>query len=246
MNEKEYAIMFSFEDNYWWYISLHELIKYFVDFKSKKNLEKKIFDAGCGTGKMLEILNNYIFTEGIDFSEEAILFCKKRNLDNVRQDNLNTWKEKKDFYNFIISADVICSIGIKDEIDILNKFYNSLQEGGQLILNLPALNILSRNHDKAVFVRKRYNKKELESELKKIGFKINLITYRHSGLYFIILIKKIFEGFSKEKTTKSDLTEIPNLLNRILLFFSRIENYFIKKGLYIPLGSSLFVVAEKN
>ena len=246
MQKNEYQIMFSFENDYWWYISLHELCKYFIDIKSKNNLNKKIFDAGCGTGRMLELLKNYNFTEGIDISEEAIIFCKKRNLNNIKQDDLNIWKEKKGFYDFIISADVICSIGIKDEIAILRKFYNSLKDGGQLILNLPALNVLSRNHDKAVYIRKRYNKKSFKKELQEIGFKINIITYRHSGLYFVILLKKIFEHFNKAKSTTSDLKPIPKFLNKILLFFSRAENFFIKKGIYIPLGSSLFVVAEKK
>ena len=245
MQKNEYKTMFEFEDNYWWYNSLHEINKYYIDLYSNNNKNKKIFDAGCGTGKMLKIIENYNFTEGIDISEEAISFCKKRNLQNIKKDDLNTWETKKNKYDFIISSDVICSIGIKNEPDILKKFYSSLKPNGKLILNLPALKILSRNHDKSVFVRKRYKKNSFIKELKAVGYKINVATYRYSGLFFIILLKKFFEKFNKKKEIKSDLKPIPSWLNKLFRNISKIEKFFIVHGIYMPLGSSLFIVASR-
>ena len=246
MQKKEYKTMFEFEDNYWWYNSLHEINKYYIDFYSNKNKDTKIFDAGCGTGKMLKILENYNFTEGIDISEEAILFCKKRNLKNIRKDDLNTWTAEKNKYDFIISSDVICSIGIKNETDILKKFYSSLKPNGKLILNLPALKILGRNHDKSVFIRKRYKKSNFIKEIKEIGFEINIATYRYFSLFFIILLKKFLEKFSKKQEIKSDLKPIPEWLNKLFRSISKIEKFFIVHGIYMPLGSSLFIVASQS
>ncbi len=245
MNKQEYEIMFRFEENYWWYVGLHELILFYVNKYSKGDLNKKIFDAGCGTGKMLEMLSNYAHRDGIDFSEEAVSFSKKRGLKNIKVGDLNTWKSEENSYDFIISADVICSIGIKNDIEIIENFMSSLKKGGILILNLPAFESLRRNHDKAVFVAKRYLRKEFISELKKRGYKINFATYRLPFLFFVILIKKFFEKFSKNKDEESDLKNISKPLNSILLFFNRIENFLLKKGLTFPFGSSLFVVLEK-
>ncbi len=245
MNKQEYEIMFRFEENYWWYVGLHELILSYINKYSKGNLDKKIFDAGCGTGKMLDMLSNYSHTEGIDFSEEAVFFSKKRGIKNIKVADLNEWKPVENNYDFIISADVICSIGIKNDMKIVENFMKSLKKDGILILNLPAFEVLRRNHDKAVFVAKRYNRKDFVSELKKRRYKINFTTYRLPALFFIILIKKFFEKLSKNKKEESDLKDISKTLNSILLFFNRIENFFLKKGLCLPLGSSLFVVLEK-
>jgi len=237
--------MFNFEENYWWYVGLHELILFYINKYSNGNLNKKIFDAGCGTGKMLEMLSDYKHTEGIDFSEEAVFFSKKRDLKNIKVGDLNNWKSEKNSYDFIISADVICSIGIENDIEIIENFMASLKKGGILILNLPAFETLRRNHDKAVFVEKRYLRKEFVVELKKRGYKINFASYRLPILFFVILIKKFFEKLSKNKKEESDLKNISKPLNSILLFFNRIENFLLKKGFHFPFGSSLFIVLEK-
>jgi len=245
MNKQEYEIMYRFEENYWWYVGLHELILFYVNKYSKGSLDKRIFDAGCGTGKMLEMLSNYTYTEGVDFSEEAVFFSKKRGIKNIKVANLNTWKAKENSYDFIISADVICSIGIENDLIIVDNFMKSLKKGGILILNLPALEVLRRNHDKAVFVAKRYSRKQFEADIQKRGYKINFASYRLPFLFFVILIKKFFEKLLKNKKEESDLKNISKPLNAMLLFINRIENFLLKKGFQLPFGSSLFVILEK-
>jgi len=246
MKKNEYSTMFHFEDNYWWYRGLHGLIEYFVNKFSGNDISKKILDAGCGTGKMLKILEKYNFSEGIDISEEAIDFSKQRGLKNVSLQDLTTWHSKPNYYDFIISSDVICCIKSDKDIEICQNFYNSLSQNGKLILNLPAMKILGRNHDKAVYIAQRYERKNFVNELKKIGFKVKLATYRLPILYFIILILKIFEPKSTNETAVSDLKTIPKFANAILLINNKIENFFIKLGFRFPFGSSLFIIAEKN
>jgi len=237
--------MFEYENNYWWYKGLHELVIYFVQKYSNSDFSKNILDAGCGTGKMLELLSDYNFCEGFDLSEDAIKFSKSRNLKNVFLHDLNKWKSESNIYDFIISLDVICCKGIINENDILNTFYTSLKTGGKLILNLPALDILSRNHDIAVYIAKRYKRKTFVEQLTKLGFKINLATYRQPILFFIILILKIFEKKANDSTAISDLKPIPKYVNKLFLLNIRFENFFIRKGFRFPFGSSLFIVAEK-
>jgi len=114
-----------------------------------------------------------------------------------------------------------------------------------LIINLPAFEYLKRPHDKAVLTKKRYRKREFVNDLKKIGFIIISSSYRMPHLYFIILISKLFKGKSDSKRSESDLKELPDWLNTILIFLGRIENSLLKRGFCIPVGSSLFVVAKK-
>jgi SAM-dependent methyltransferase len=246
MKQQEYSTMFEYENNYWWYVGLHRLINSFIERYSKKDYSKKILDAGCGTGKMLQILNQFQNSEGFDIEEKAIEFSKKRELKNVKIQDINAWQSVENTYDFIISSDVICCEGILNEEEILSKFHKSLKSGGKLILNLPAFDVLRRNHDIAVYIAKRYKRKQFVDELKKIGFKIDLATYRLPSLFIIILILKIFEKKSVEKDAVSDLKPIPNFINKLFLINNLIENWFIKKGLRFPFGSSLFIIAEKQ
>lgn len=242
MLQDEYKIMYNSETTYWWYVGLHELIKSIVVKKSRE-AKLSILDAGCGTGRFLELISEYN-SLGFDFSEDAINFCKLRGLKNVFIQDLNLWNVSNK-YNFIVSADVICSVGIEDEQKIISNFYSSLANDGLLILNLPAFNILQRNHDKAVFVRKRYKRKEVKNMLEKAGFVNIYLNYRLPWLFIIILIKKIIQKLFNITEIKSDLNKLPKFVNSFFLFLNRIDNFFIKKRIYFPFGSSVFVIAKK-
>jgi len=244
MEKNEYSKMYKYEDTYWWYKGLHELVEHYVK-KESYNKNLKIFDAGCGTGKMLSILKKYGDVQGIDYSKDAIDFCRKRKLDNVSVEDLNIWNSNGELYDIIVCLDVLYHSGIKDDLYIINKFYESLNINGLLILNLPAFNCLKRKHTILVGGKKRYRKSLLIPIQENIGLHPTLSTYRLAFLFPIILIKKLIESFSFSSRMESDLNEIHPFLNSIFLFINRIENFLILKGVTIPFGSSLFIIGKK-
>jgi 2-polyprenyl-3-methyl-5-hydroxy-6-metoxy-1,4-benzoquinol methylase len=252
MKKDEYRKMFEFENDYWWYRGLHELVgHYVVKLKNaqtnhpSKSEPLRIFDAGCGTGRMMELLKPYGIVEGIDYSEEAVNLCSNRGLSNARIGDLNTWNPSPETYHVIISSDVICISGVENDTAVVEKLYRALKPNGFLILNLPAFKALSRKHDIAVFVKRRYRKKRTLRDLKKIGFIPVRASYRLPPLFFIALLKKhLVERFSK-KEAESDLKPLPRLINSFLLWMHRIENRVINAGIPLPVGSSLFLVCKK-
>ena len=80
MLKSEYQNMYELENNYWWYKTLHSLVEKIVEKQKLSNADLYILDAGCGTGRMLEILANYGHAEGVDYSEQAVMYTKKRGL----------------------------------------------------------------------------------------------------------------------------------------------------------------------
>jgi len=245
MEKNEYKNIYKFEDNHWWYKGLHELVELYI-IKEKIDKKIKIFDAGCGTGKMISILQNYGDVKGNDFSRDAIDICRERGLDNVEIKDLNTWSSNGELYDIIVCLDVLYHSSIDDDIEIIRKFYSALNNEGVLILNNPAFNLLRRKHDVVVGGKRRYRKNYLISELDKIGFKKIISTYRLPYLFIVILIKKAFRLFFHILKNESDLKEVHPFINRFLLTFNRVENFFILKGLSIPFGSSLFIIAQKT
>jgi len=244
MLPKEYKIMNNFETNYWWYVGLHELILRRINKKSK-NEKLNILDAGCGTGRLIELLHKKHNTEGFDFSIDAINFCHSKKLDNIYRENINFWLPSIK-YDVIVSADVICSTGIENYKQIIKNFYKGLKNEGILILNLPAFETLRRNHDKAVFVEKRFTRKELKKDLINAGFQIDFITYRLPFLFIIIFFEKIFQKITKNNTAKSDLNKLPKFINYMFLLINRIENFIFRHNIPKFFGSSIFAVASKK
>lgn len=244
MDKSEYLRMYTLESNFWWYKVLHEL----VDFTVRKNKppgDISMLDAGCGTGRMMEILQKYGIISGIDFSADAVSFAGKRDLKNVEIGDLNDWQFKNESYDAVICLDVLYHTGIRNDLAVVEKFYHSLKKDGILIINLPAFQYLIRPHDVVVHTKKRYRKKPFVHDLKEIGFSIVSSGYRMPHLYFIILLSKFFHKNSKSNESASDLKELPVWLNTLLLKFGRLENWWLKQGFSFPVGSSLFVVAKK-
>ena len=236
--------MYTLESSFWWYKVLHELVDFTIN-KNKKEGEIRILDAGCGTGRMMEICQKYGTITGIDYSSDAVHFAKERGLINIEIGDLNDYQFENDTYDVLVCLDVLYHSAIRDDLAVVEKFFHTLKKDGILIINLPAFEYLKRPHDIVVHTKKRYRKKSFVNELKEIGFSIISSSYRMPHLYFIILISKLFRGKSNPKKTGSDLKELPNWLNSLLIFFGRAENSLLKRGFSIPCGSSLFIVAKK-
>jgi SAM-dependent methyltransferase len=245
MLKEEYIRMYDLESTYWWYKGLHELVEYFVQKKANNENNIKILDAGCGTGELLKVLSKYGQAEGFDNSNLAIDFCKKRNLKETFQIDLNEWAPLPEKYDVIICNDVLYHSLIKDDYQVLQNIFIALKQNGILILSLPAFDVLKRHHDYVVMGARRYRKRNVKMYLRSIGFKIEKSSYRLPFMFVVLIVKKMIEKIVHPSDTTSDLKPLPDWLNMILLFFTRIENVLIMNNLVFPFGSSLFVIARK-
>jgi SAM-dependent methyltransferase len=249
MEKIEYETMFSVENDFWWYRGLHDLVLRFVRpavavaAGPKKPL--RILDAGCGTGRMMELLLPCGEVEGFDFSEEAVGFCTQRGISSVSRQDLTAWHGGSGQYDVIISLDVLCHNSIIDEDAIVKEFHRALKPGGTLIVNLPAFELLRRRHDRAVHTRKRYAKKETIARYEAAGFFINHASYRLPHLFLIIFCKKWAERLLGDTGMESDVAMPPRWLNALLTWCNLFENRCIASGVSMPLGTSLFIVARK-
>ncbi|HEY3370937.1 MAG TPA: class I SAM-dependent methyltransferase [Prolixibacteraceae bacterium] len=245
MDKSEYQQMYTLESSFWWYRVLHELVDWALR-KNKPSGEISILDAGCGTGRMMEICQSYGRVSGIDFSPDAIYFAHERGLNNIALGDLNDYKFENDHYDVVVCLDVLYHSAIQNDLAVVEKFYHTLKDKGLLIINLPAFDYLKRPHDRVVHTKKRYRRIAFEKDLKQIGFTILHSSYRMPLLYFIILIAKLLRSKSKTDESESDLKKLPSWLNTLLLNYGRLENGCIKLGIVFPVGSSLFVVAKKR
>jgi 2-polyprenyl-3-methyl-5-hydroxy-6-metoxy-1,4-benzoquinol methylase len=248
MKQNEYRKMYEFENDYWWYQGLHHLARTYVEKQKKtaSHTQLTILDAGCGTGRMMELLAPYGAVEGIDHSQEAVALCKERGLTNARIGDLNTWEPPSEKYDVIVSHDVIYISTIADDMAVAQKFQRALKKDGILILNLPAFNALKRKHDIAVFGIRRYRKRKTLHRLKTLGLVPVHATYRLPWLFFIMLVQKhVVDRFTKGEA-ESDLKALPAFLNSFLFRLHRLENRIIGAGIPLPLGSSLFLVCRKK
>lgn len=247
MFEDEYTNMYCLEDTYWYYRALHQLLEHYIDaFSDQLGHPMNSFDAGCGTGKLLTILEKYGKTKGIDFSEKAIEYCKMRGLENVETHDLYTYDNYSTLHDLITCIGVLYCFTPEQEEKILLDFYNALKPGGLFIFDSPAFNCLMRGHDIVVGGKRRHRRNEILPVLERLGFEVILESYRLSFLFVPVWIKKYVERIQKNADTTSDLKQLPFIVNWSLIQMHRLENWFIKKGVRFPFGTSLFIIAKKK
>lgn len=245
MEKEEYGVMYNIEDFYWWYVGLRDLVYSTIEKYNKKNNILRILDAGCGTGKILEGISRHKFY-GIDFSEEAINYCKLRKLNNLLRASISEIPFRNSSFNFVISLDVLYHAGISNDQQTLSELYRVMDNDGILLLNLPAYNFLQSRHDKAIHTKRRYVLKDLKDKVERAGFVVEKITYRNIILFPIAVMKRIMEKIIPTESTSSDLKPMPELINRLFTFLLLIENKFINLGVFLPFGLSVFCIARKK
>lgn len=244
MEKSEYLRMYTLESDFWWYKVLHELVDSTIG-RYKPEGPISILDAGCGTGRMLEINQKYGTVTGIDYSEDAVTYAKKRGLDNIFIGDLNNYPFEKNTYEVVVCLDVLYHSAIENDLAVVDRLRESLKNDGILIINVPAFDFLKRSHDQVVHTKKRYRRKVFVDELKAAGFSVLRSGYRMPHLFFIILLSKLISKEKVHAESESDLKEIPSWLNKLLFKCGRFENWCIRRGIVFPLGSSLFIVAKK-
>jgi SAM-dependent methyltransferase len=247
MDKKEYRVIYSVEDDHWWYVGLRRLVLAFINNFVRGKDNQVILDAGCGTGGMLAECNGYN-AFGLDISEEAMNFCRIRKLPNVSLGSICDIPFEDNSFNVIISLDVLYHLDVSDDVLALKEFYRVTAPSGMLILNLPAYDFLRSSHDKMNYTRHRYTLREVRDKVERAGFAIERITYRNTALFplaaAVRTIKKMFPGRGDE--TESDLKPVPAALNKFLKCVLDLENRLILSGLNFPFGLSLFCVARKR
>lgn len=240
--------MFDVEERHWWFVGLHELILSFVSRVAAGNREPLvILDAGCGTGRLMQLLASAGIVEGLDISPEAIALCRARGLGAVRVADLNVIDLPHRHFDVITAVDVLYHRQIRDEAAVLRTLCQALKPGGLLIRNDPAFEALRSAHDHAVHTRERYRRSTVRERLVAAGLAPQFVTYRLAALAPLIALHRFArrrQGPDGAGEIASDVGSPHPLVNRFLLAVVRRENRRLaRRGL--PFGTSVFAVSRR-
>ena len=118
MEKLIYEEMFKNEGRYWWFVGTRNIIFSQIDCYSKIKCQK-VLDIGCGTGIVLKRLINYGEVYGIDISEEAVKFCKKRGIKKTDVTEIISFINKILIFILNIESKVLKKINLPFGISIL-------------------------------------------------------------------------------------------------------------------------------
>jgi SAM-dependent methyltransferase len=246
MQQPEYETMYHREEDYWWYVGLRDLVLAIIGQFSRERGGLTILDAGCGTGKLLEMCGEYM-AYGLESSAEALRFVRLRALANVTRATICRMPYPDESFDLVVSADVICCIESPADVQALGEMRRVLKPGGILLMNLPAYECLKSHHDAAVHIKQRYTRDVLREMLWQVGLEHHTISYRNSLLLPVVALMRSTQKvlWSAPARPKSDLRRLPALLNRALVLPLLLENRLIQAGARLPFGLSVWCIATK-
>ncbi len=157
--------MFHQEKTLWWHVAKRKAAKTFLKQYGGPIAGKKILDIGCGTGAMMEdltVLEADVY--GLDGSSEAVGFCQRRNLKNIRLGNL---ERSLPFFNNFFSAITCLDVleHITSDEKLLAEIYRILKPGGFLVISVPAYQIFWTYWDEMLGHKRRYLLRSLVKKL---------------------------------------------------------------------------------
>lgn len=244
----EYDTMRSVEDTYWWYAGLHNLVAQNALLALKNSSCPKVLDAGCGTGGMMNVLHRVLPESeliGIDLVLSAVEFTQQRNIGIVKQASVENLPFANDFFDLIISLDVVCSEGV-DHSKAFAEFNRVLKPGGSVIINLAAFDFLKGEHSLAGHEERRYTKRKLSRLLLSAGFVVEKTTYWNATLFPVMALwRPLSLMFANKKNPRSDLKPLPSFVNKALTWLI-LREIQLTQYISLPFGSSVFAVAKKK
>lgn len=237
MNQKQYPLMYHLEDHHWWFLAKREFVKTILP-TTKQSL--KILDLGSGTGGMTKFISKWGAVTAVENSPYALPFLKKRKIipKNI---SINNCVFKNNSFDLVCLFDVLYHHNIANDQKVIQNIYKWLKPGGHLYITDCANPFLFSHHDLIMQARQRYKLNELIKKIKTEKFVINKASYIFFFTFPIFVLLRIIDKFYPLNT----VTEIPDLLNKILLFICKVESHILRCVNY-PFGSSLIIEAIKE
>ena len=245
MEQHTYAIMDEVEGSHWWFVGRRAILETFLR-QICSRLETsdsglKILDVGCGTGANLEMLSQFGEPQGVDVSDDALEFCKRKGL-NVQKGLAETLPYDDEAFDLTTALDVVEHLD--DDVAGLREMFRVTKKGGYSLIFVPAFMWLWGVQDDISNHRIRYTKQQITDRLEKAGYTIERATYANWTFFAPILAGRTLmkiTGIKPESENNVNISALNGIFGK--LFSS--ERFWLK-NINFPFGVSIVVVAKKN
>lgn len=244
MLKSKYENIFVHQDTYWWYKGMQEihesLLTSYLSKKRKKDI--KILDAGCGPGAALIYLAKYGNVIGVDISDEALQYAKKRG--KVKKGDLSSLPFADETFDIVTCFDVLYHKWVNRNKAFL-EIKRVLKPGGIALVREPAFNWLHSSEDIASQTKHRFTAGEMKEAFGD-SFDILKLTYVNFFLFPFAFLKRLPEVLRlKKKRGESDASNISPTINNMLFSIFSLEPFFLR-FLNFPFGTSILCVVKKR
>jgi SAM-dependent methyltransferase len=248
LDRSYYEDYFFFEQDNWWFVSRRRILLVLLRKLLPKPGNLKILDAGCGTGINLSYLAEFGQVTGVDDSEEAIRFCRRRGNASVVAADLRALPLADAQFDLITALDVLEHID--DDAVAIKNLVRVTKRGGHLLITVPAFPGLWSEHDEINYHKRRYRKDELRRLVEDAGCAIEKLTFMNSFLFPVAWtvrswqqVRRRFASHARRPYT--DFADYHPVVNAFLTAIFTAETPWVT-SVGMPIGLTLVCFARRK
>jgi SAM-dependent methyltransferase len=241
VEEWRYRELYEFEERHWWFRSRRRIVAALIA-RAELPVSPRILDAGCGTGRNLVEYGKLGPVEGVDVSADAVEFCRLRGVERVQQAPLERLPFEAERFDLIVATDVIEHLD--DDRVALAELHRVAARGGRLVVTVPAYTWLWSEHDTSLHHRRRYTVPRLAAQMRAAGWEPLLETYFFSAVLPAAAAARKLPWRRSNGNGRSDVERTSAGLGRLLELPSHAEARLIERGVKLPAGVSVGMVAS--
>ena len=245
MQQHTYAIMNRVEDSHWWFVGrraiLEEFLRQIIQNPKSKIQNPKILDVGCGTGANLEMLAQFGESEGVDVSDDALEFCRRKGL-KVHKGLAEKLPFADESFDLVTALDVVEHLD--DDATGLKEMRRVLKTDGRALIFVPAFMWLWGVQDDVSNHRIRYTRAQIVARLEKAGFAIERATYANITFFAPILAGRTLmrlTGLKPESENNVNVSALNGIFGKIF----GAEKFWLR-NFNFPFGVSIVITARKT
>jgi SAM-dependent methyltransferase len=243
MDIATYALEAEAEATHWWFVGRRRLFAREID-KTGLPRTSRVLDVGTSTGANLRLLRDLGFhaVDGLDFSQEAIRYCREKGLGIVRHGDVCGMPFADESFDLLLATDIIEHVD--DDLKALREIARVLRPGGKALIVVPAFPILWGLQDRVAQHKRRYRMGELADRVARAGFAIEVSYYFNFLLFVPIWLGRRLVDIIRPRIQNESQINSP-LLNRMLSAIFTVD-IAVSPVLRPPFGVSILIVAEKK
>jgi SAM-dependent methyltransferase len=205
-----------------------------------------VLEVGCGTGYVMTGISAElpsVSLTGADLYLEALRYARRR-LPSAQliQCDATSLPFDREF-------DVVGAFDVLEHVDddeaVLAGLHRAVQPGGGLIATVPQHSWLWSPADEFALHRRRYTRREFVSKVQRAGFKPRIVTSFVFTLLPLMLLSRLQARRSEQPFDPLREHRNSRRLNAPLERMLKLEANLIRRGVSLPIGGSLLIVAER-